>query len=81
MKQIIEGKLYDTEKSKKIYSDCFRIIYKTNNGNYFLLNKLIPFEISPLTEHQVRRFIECYIDISHDAYELYVKEFGEPEEA
>ena len=78
MKQIIEGKLYDTEKSTKIYSDCFRKIYKTNNGNYFLQT---PFDISPLTEHQVRRFIECYINISHDAYELYVKEFGEPEEA
>jgi hypothetical protein len=75
MKKVVNGKLYDTDKSQKLFTDPMtkRIIYRTEKGSYFILypNK----ELVPKTEDEIKEYIGL-----HDA-DLYIRLFGEVEEA
>lgn len=39
MKQIIDNVLYDTDKSKLIYSYGISTVYKTNKNKFFIVTK------------------------------------------
>lgn len=72
MKQIIDGKIYDTNKATLIYADNDfwkpRIYYQTNKGTYFcwykrngkldIVNEDIIKEV--LAEHDVDKYIELF---------------------
>lgn len=75
MKKVVNGKLYDTDKSTMIYMDEMtkRMIFKTEKGAYFLLYP--NNEVVPKTENEIKEYIGL-----HDA-ELYIELFGEPDEA
>lgn len=75
MKKVVNGKLYDTEKSTLIYTEptTGRKLYKTSKGNYYKLYST--GEIVPITNEQAMEYLG-----EHDV-EAYIREFGEPEEA
>lgn len=72
MKQIIDGKLYDTEKATLIYADNDlwkpRNYYQTNKGTYFCWYRrngkldIVDENIikSILAEHDVDKYIELF---------------------
>lgn len=75
MKQIINDLLYDTETSDLIYVDAInnRRMYKTQNGNYFVLYG--NGEIIPKTEESARDFL------GRNDVTKYIELFGRPKEA
>lgn len=75
MKQIIDGKLYDTDKSDRIYTDNNknRVWYRTQNGSYFI--RLGNGELTPVSEEHVKEYLGRY------GVEEYIKIFGSVEEA
>lgn len=75
MQKIINGLLYDTETSEKIFSDDIqnRVWHMTANGNYFVFYRT--GEITPKTESQAKEFL------GKNDVAKYIELFGEPEEA
>jgi hypothetical protein len=75
MKRVINGKVYDTEKSDIIYIDPNkrRTYYMTKNGAFFVVYKT--GELAVKTEEEIRELLGMY------DYDKYVEIFGEPEEA
>lgn len=75
MKRIVNGLLYDTDESELVYNDTEtqRLLYRTKKGNFFTLYK--NGEIIPKTKENVKEFIGT-VDVN-----MYIKLFGEPEEA
>lgn len=75
MKKVINGKVYDTEKSEVIYIDPNkrRTYYMTKKRAFFVLYKT--GEIAVKTEDEIRELLGTY------DYDKYVEIFGEPEEA
>lgn len=77
MRAIVNGVLYDTEKSKKINELPIGIgydIYMTQNGNIFAVEK---YNETFYDAEQIRKSLERkpeYVDI-------YIQIFGMPEEA
>lgn len=72
MKAIIENKLYDTSTATALYADGNEAFFKAPNGAYF---KTGSEGIIPIPEDEMKRILGIY-----DA-DLYIKEFGEVEEA
>lgn len=83
MKQILQGRLYDTETAKQIASNTYwKFLYLTPNGNYFLLKrpklKGGQEEIEPITKEQA---LAWWDKLPEKAME-YQEAFGiEPEAA
>jgi len=94
MKQIIDGKLYDTEKANLVASDRYwdgsnferngrnTYLYKTVKGNFFAYHTTLwqgeRNTIEPLTVEQAK---DLYEDLPEQKME-YAEAFGEePEEA
>ncbi len=75
MKKIVDGLVYDTDKSELIYTDLIknRELYKTKKGRYFML--YATGEIAPKTEESVMEYLA-----EHDV-DKYIELFGEVEEA
>lgn len=75
MKRVINGKVYDTEKSEIIYIDPNkrRTYYMTKNHAFFVVYKT--GELAVKTEEEIRELLGMY------DYDKYVEIFGEPEEA
>lgn len=75
MKKIVNNLLYDTDTSTLIHTDEVnnRRLYKTPNGNYFML--FATGEISPKTEDSVKDYL------GRNNVKSYIKLFGEPQEA
>ena len=75
MKAIIDGRLYDTEKARKVGTlECVPCeVYKTGNGNLFLLEKFIG--ITNADQDEIREMIGIQDP------DLYISLFGEVEEA
>lgn len=75
MKKIVNGLLYDTEKSDIIYVDMIknRSIYKTIHGAYFTLYS--NGQIIPTTEENVKDFL------GKTDIDKYIEFFGVPKEA
>ena len=75
MKKVINGLLYDTDKSELLHQDkdLRRSYYKTKNGRYFIAYRT--GEISVIAEERIRDILIEY------NYDKYVELFGEPEEA
>lgn len=81
IRKIVNGKLYDTSKAKRIYfsvryskldcRDIRREYYVTDKGNYF---SVVDGDISPVSEEQIKEVLSTYPDI-------YQKYFGRVEEA
>lgn len=81
VRKIINGKLYDTSKAKRIYlsvrynivigRDIRREYYVTDKGNYF---SVVDRDISIVSEEQIKEVLSSYPDI-------YQKYFGKVEEA
>lgn len=74
MQQIIEGRLYDTEKAEEIYCDAYanRSIYITSKGNYFI--RYANGELVTKTQEEVKVFLAKY------NVAKYIELFGEVEE-
>ena len=94
MKQIIDGKLYDTEKADRVASDEYfdgsnwdrsgrnKYLYKTKKGNFFIHYKTMwqgeLDRLEDITEIEARKYYEILPE--HDME--YKEAFGEePEEA
>ena len=75
MRQIINDLLYDTETSEMVYVDATnnRRMYKTQNGNYFVLYG--NGEIVPKTEESAKDFL------GKNDVPKYIELFGKPKEA
>jgi hypothetical protein len=75
MRKRVNGLVYDTDKSTLLWQDNDerRSYYETKNGRFFIMYKT--GEIDPISEDRVRDVLIEY------AYNVYVKRFGEPEEA
>lgn len=75
MRKVINGKLYDTDKSEVIYIDQMtkRAVCRTEKGSYFILYS--NNQIVPKTEDEIKEYIGL-----HDA-DLYIELFGMIEEA
>lgn len=76
MKEIINGKLYDTEKSEKICDVNFtgHSIWRTRKGTLFLVNNIL-MRISNVNQDAIKSFL------GKEDPEKYMKLFGEIEEA
>lgn len=78
MKAIVNGKLYDTEKSEHNLSLCFEDvqfdIYLTQNQNIFAVNTL---EGTILDSEQLKKILEGKPECVY----AYIRIFGMPEEA
>lgn len=76
MKQIINGKMYDTEKAECILTmhngSPTIYIYMTNNGAFFAERG---YNLDIVSKESVKNFLGRY-DI-----DKYIELFGEPEEA
>ena len=73
MEQVIDGLLYDTEKSELIIKSCITSVWKTKNGRYFLTDELTGnMEVNP---NKVKQLLGRY----HP--DIYIELFGEVEEA
>lgn len=72
MKSIIDGKMYDTEKAEKLLEDRYIKIYKTKNDRLFCV---INGTITPVAMEEIKECIGIYLP------DLYIKHFGEVEEA
>lgn len=75
MKIVINNLLYDTDNATVIYAEEYtkRILYKTNNGNFFMF--FPNGEIVPKTEKSAKDYLG-----KHDVVK-YIELFGEPKEA
>lgn len=75
MKKIINGLLYDTDKSELIYTDLDtkRRLFRTENNRFFIA--YLNGEIVPKTEEQAKDYLG-----EHDI-DKYIEIFGEPQEA
>jgi len=75
MKKLINGLLYDTEKSELLYqdNDMRRSYYMTKKKRYFILYRT--GEIGPISEQRIMDILIMY------DYDKYVELFGNPEEA
>lgn len=71
MKKVINGLLYDTDKSELIYEeqDTHRQLYRTKKGRWFKVYQ--NGVITPITEDEAKAYLG-----EHDA-ELFVEIFGE----
>ena len=61
MKKIINGKVYDTEKARKLATSEFGELYEKRTGEYFVhaVDKLIGLEeIKPITKEQAKRWLD-----------------------
>lgn len=61
MKKIINGKVYDTEKARKLATSEFGELYEKRTGEYFVhvVDKLIELEeIKPITKQQAEKWID-----------------------
>lgn len=76
MKEIINGKLYDTDKSEKICYVEFtgHSIWRTSKGTLFLVNDIL-FRISNTNQDAIKGLL------GKENPEKYIELFGEPEEA
>ena len=70
MKVIINNLMYDTSTSTALYVNGADVLYKTENGAYFLKKGT---EIVPMTEDETKEYLGV-----NDA-DVYIKEFGEVE--
>ena len=75
MKRIIDGLLYDTEKSTLIFTDTDsrRNYYVTKGGKFFVAYRT--GEIAVKSEDSIKELLGMY------DYDKYVEIFGEPTEA
>lgn len=75
MRKLINGLMYDTDKSEFIYQDPDkrRTYYRTKKHRYFIVYRTGEFGLT--TEEKVKDIL-----IEHD-YAKFVELFGEPEEA
>lgn len=97
MKQVIEGKLYDTETARKLGDDRYwdghsferdgrnKYLYKTKRGRYFVKHTTLwegeTDYLEPLTIEQAKTMWEEF-DRRGNLYASYKEAFGEePEEA
>lgn len=76
MKEIINGKLYDTEKSERICHVGFTgySIWRTEKGTLFLVNDIL-FRISNTNQGVIKDIL------GKEDPEKYIELFGKPEEA
>lgn len=85
MKQIIDGKLYDTEKAEELlkysknvgYPLTTRndfVLFRTNKGAYFEFNAST-YELNVITDADVKKYLGIYNP------DKYIELFGEVEEA
>lgn len=74
MRAIVNGKLYDTEKSEHIYSLYKYDVYRTQRGNVFAVDWLNEIVID---REQLGRNIEGIPGLTN----AYIEIFGMPEEA
>lgn len=78
MKAIVNGKLYDTEKSEKILAtyigDSVYAVFRTKNGSIFAIDR---FKNRVLDGEKLKK----EFDGIPDCAEFYIKIFGTPEEA
>ena len=78
MRQIIDGKVYDTETAKVVYCSkendgCNKTLYKKKNGEYFIFTKIVDetlYKEGPFLD------IKCWAQNNMPEKD-YVKEFGE----
>lgn len=85
MRKIIDGMLFDTDNAKLIYQNevseddtsNWIELYQTNSGMWFERSYN---GIRPLTSENLRELLNDYLS-DDEAFELYKKIFGEPEEA
>lgn len=81
MKHIIDGKIYDTEKSEflgsYIFFDKYERLYRTAKGNYFLeFGALLSHSAKQVSEDEAKDFL-----IKNNHVAAFQKLFGELEEA
>lgn len=75
MKSIIDGKLYDTDKSEHICGlSLFHDVWRTNKGTLFMTYNL-EGRISCVDQDKIKELIA-----RHNPY-IYIELFGQPEEA
>lgn len=74
MKKIVNGLLYDTDKSEKIMDTDSHSVYQTPNGRLFVTHDVLN-EISCVNVDSIKEFIG-----EHNA-DLYLKLFGNVQEA
>lgn len=70
MKAIINEKLYDTTTSEVLLAQGTLVLYKTQNGTYYMVNA---DGIIPMTIEDAKKYLGV-----HDT-DAYIKEFGEVE--
>lgn len=61
VKKIIDGKVYDTEKARKLATSEFGELYEKRTKEYFVhvVDKIINFEeIKPITKEQAERWLD-----------------------
>ena len=61
MKKIINGKVYDTEKARKLATSEYGELYEKRTKEYFVhvVDKIIDFEeIKPITKEQAEKWID-----------------------
>lgn len=75
MRKVVNGKLYDTDKSELVYTEeeGKRWLYRTKKGSFF--KAYSTNDIVPITDEQAKEYLG-----EHDV-EKYIEYFGEPEEA
>ena len=77
MKQFVDGKLYDTERSEKVRELKGADMYRTKKGRWFYCYYGNGAEfIMPAAEYEAKDAIG-----NHCGPEMYEKYFGKPEEA
>lgn len=74
MKKIVNGLLYDTDKSEKIMESGLHSVYKTSNKRLFITHDILN-EITCVDMDQIKKYIG-----EHDA-DLYQNLFGNAQEA
>lgn len=76
MKEIIDGKLYDTKKSEKICNLDFlgHSIWRTRKGTLFLVNNIL-MQISNVNQDTVKDIL------AQEKPDKYIELFGDVEEA
>lgn len=93
-KAVVDGKLYDTEKSEFLsQADNGRTLWVTNKGNYFSCKAFPDEYTSPKNGRIEQHYDTCHYDIRPETKEYaisnlgrynvekYIELFGQPEEA
>lgn len=70
MKKIVNGLLYDTDKSQKIMEAYLHSVYKSPNGRLFVIHDILN-EITCTDQNLIKKFIGEY------NADLYQQLFGE----